>query len=139
MSDNLLHERTNLTASDVLKCVELCLHSTVFSFNDILYRQIFGAPMGSCISLVVANIFMEHIECLVLTTFREPSRIRLRYVDDVFCVIKSSVTDDFQRFWMFVSTVLLIVNFGPQFITNSPTPTVIYNSTPTTPYSTSWL
>ena len=50
MSDNLLHERTNLTASDVIKCVELCLLSTVFSFKDTLYRQIFGAPMGSCIS-----------------------------------------------------------------------------------------
>ena len=38
MSDNLLHERTNLTASDVIKCVELCIYSTVFSFNDSLYR-----------------------------------------------------------------------------------------------------
>ena len=36
MFDNLLHERTNLTASDVIKCAELCLHSTVFSFNDSL-------------------------------------------------------------------------------------------------------
>ena len=61
MSDNSLHERTNLTASDVIKCVKLCLYSTVFSFNDSLYQQIFGARMGSCISPVVANIFMEHI------------------------------------------------------------------------------
>ena len=97
MSDNLLHQRTNLTASDVIKCVELCLYSTVFSFNDSLYRQIFGTPMGSCISPVVANIFMEHIERQALTTFGEPPRIWLRYVDDVFCVIKSSVIDDFHH------------------------------------------
>ena len=97
MSDNLLHERTNLIASDVIKCVELCLYSTVFSFNDSLYRQIFGVPMGTCISPVVANIFMEHIERQALTTFREPPRIWLRYVDDVFCVIKSSVIDDFHH------------------------------------------
>ena len=97
MSDNLLHERTNLTASDVIKCVELCLYSTVFSFNDSLYRQIFGAPMGSCISPVVANIFMKHLERQALTSFREPPRIWLRYVDDVFCVIKSSVIDDFHH------------------------------------------
>ena len=62
MSDNLVHERTNLTASDVIKCVELCLHSTVFSFKNILYKQIFDASMRSCILLVVANIFMDHIE-----------------------------------------------------------------------------
>ena len=98
MSDNLLHKRTNLTASDVIKCVGLCLHSTVFSFNDSLYRQIFGAPMGSCISPVVANIFMEHIERQALSTFREPPRIWLRYVDDVFCVIKLSVIDDFHHY-----------------------------------------
>ena len=161
MSDNLLHERTNLTASDVIKYVELRLHSTVFSFNGTLYRQICGSPMGSCISPVVANIFMEHIERQALTTFREPPRIWLRYIDDAFCIIKSSVIDDFyhhvnsifpilsshwnwritaiKRFWMFVSTVLLIANSGPQFITNPPTPTVIYNSTPTTPYIISWL
>ena len=97
MSHNLLHERTNLTASDVIKCVKLCIHSTVFSSNDTLYRQIFGAPMGSCISPVVANIFMEHIERQVLTTFREPPRIWLRYIDDMFCVITSSVIDDFHH------------------------------------------
>ena len=53
--------------------------------------------MGSCISLVVANIFMEHIERHAVTTFREPLRIWLRNVNDVFCVIKSSVIDDFQH------------------------------------------
>ena len=98
---------------------------------------------------------MEHIERQALITFRQPPRIWLRYADDVLCVIKSSVIDDFHyhifppfikftleledttllRFLMFGSTVLLIGNSGPQFITNPPTPTVIYNSTPTTPYS----
>ena len=51
--------------------------------------------MGSCISLMVANISMEHIERPALTTFRKPPRIWLCYVDDVFGVIKSSVIDDF--------------------------------------------
>ena len=40
---------------------------------------------------------MELIERQTLTTFREPPRIWLRYVDDVFCVIKSSVIDDFHH------------------------------------------
>ena len=68
-----------------------------FFFNDTLYRQIFGAPMGSCISPVVANIFMEHIERQALSTFREPLKISLRYVDDVFCVNNLSVIDDFHH------------------------------------------
>ena len=53
--------------------------------------------MGSCISPVVPNIFMEHIERQAQTTFREPPRIWLRYVDNVFCVIKSSEIDDFHH------------------------------------------
>ena len=97
MSDDLLHERTNLTASDVIKCVELCLHSTIFSFNNTLYWQICGGSMGSCISPVVANIFIKHIERQALTTFPEPPRIWLRYVDDEFHVIKSSVIDEFHH------------------------------------------
>ena len=79
------NEHINLTASDVIKCVELCLYSTVFSFNDSLYRQIFGAPMGSCISPLVANIFMEHIERQALTTFREP--LEFGYVMLMMCFV----------------------------------------------------
>ena len=51
--------------------------------------------MGSCILPVVTNIFMEHIKRQALTSFREPLRILLRYVDDVFCIINSFVIDDF--------------------------------------------
>ena len=40
---------------------------------------------------------MEHIERQALTTFRDSTKIWLRYVDDVFCVIKSSVIDDFHH------------------------------------------
>ena len=85
MSDNLLHERTTLTASDVIKCVELCLYSTVFSFNDSLYRQIFGAPMGSCISPVVANIFMEHISVKPSLLFENP--LEFGYVMLMMCFV----------------------------------------------------
>jgi len=38
---------------------------------------------------------MKHIERLALTSFRDPPRIWLRYVDDVFCVIKSVVIQEF--------------------------------------------
>ena len=40
MSDNSLHELMNLTDIDVIKSVQPCLHSTIISFNSILYQQI---------------------------------------------------------------------------------------------------
>ena len=117
--------------------------------------------MGSCISPVVANIFMEHIERQSLTTFREPPRIWLRYADDVFCVIKSSAIDDFHHHvnsvspnMMFIlelkdnsSLAFLDVRVNPTVncklwttIYHKPTHTaVIYNSTSTSPYTKSWL
>ena len=61
MNDNLLSERTKLSTQDIMEALKLRLHSTIFSFNSVLYRQIFGAPMDSCISPVIANIFMESV------------------------------------------------------------------------------
>ena len=48
---------------------KVCFNFTVFSFKNTLYRQVFGAPMGSCISPVVANIFMAYVEKTAINTF----------------------------------------------------------------------
>ena len=76
---------------------KFCLHFTIFSCNFVLYRQTFGAPMGSCISLVIANIFMESIERSAIDPFQEPPnhRVWMRCVDDIFCFITTLVIDDF--------------------------------------------
>ena len=47
-----------------------------------------GAPMGSPVSSVVANIFMERLEEVVLrTAVAFQLRIWKRYVDDVFSIV----------------------------------------------------
>ena len=53
--------------------------------------------MGSCISPIVANIFMEHIEKAALMTFHTPPKLWLRYVDDTFCVLKKEHMTEFHQ------------------------------------------
>jgi len=38
------------------------MDSTVFTFNKVLYKQIFGTPMGSPLSLIIADLVMQDLE-----------------------------------------------------------------------------
>ena len=51
--------------------------------------------MGSCISPIIASIYMEHIEHTAITTFHTPPSIWLRYVDDTFCFLNKDHINDF--------------------------------------------
>ena len=94
LNDAVLAQRTKLSVADIMSALKLCFHSTIFTFKNVLYHQICGAPMGSCISPVVANIFKEHVKCQALTSFREPPKIWICYLD-IFCVINYSTIDEF--------------------------------------------
>ena len=53
--------------SDVLlKLIELCTNNCYFSCNGNFFRQKRGLPMGSCISPVLSNIYMEFFERYLL-------------------------------------------------------------------------
>ena len=61
LEENIIPHAT-LKKDSILKLVKLCLESTVFSFDNQLYKQIKGTPMGSPISVVIAEIVMQHVE-----------------------------------------------------------------------------
>ncbi len=62
------------------------MRSTYFQINDEYYEQVEGAAMGSPLSPIVANLFMEEFENKALTTAVVRPKVWLRYVDDVFAV-----------------------------------------------------
>ena len=70
-----------------------CLSSTTFYYNGTVYQQIFGTAMGSPVSVVVANIIMEHIEDLALSTSPVPTVFWKRYVDDVLTAVPADQAD----------------------------------------------
>ena len=69
-----------------LDLIRLCVDSNSFSFNGKFYSQIFGVAMGSPLSPVLSNLYMEYFESELLPTLPIRPSLWLRYVDDVFAL-----------------------------------------------------
>ena len=93
--DTTLSQRTNLTPVDITKLVEFCLKTTYFTYRGDVYQQKEGAAMGSPLSPLAANAYMEHFEHVAMTTAPTPPSFWGRYVDDTFGKIKKSAIDSF--------------------------------------------
>ena len=86
--DHTLKERTVVEVSDIILLLEFCLKNTYFSFQDQFYEQVEGAAMGSPVSPIVANLYMEYLVQKVLSTAPNAPRFWHRFVDDTFVIHK---------------------------------------------------
>ena len=55
-----LKDRTVMAVSDIILLLEFRLKNTYFSFQDHFYEQVENAAMGSPVSPIVANLYMEY-------------------------------------------------------------------------------
>ncbi|XP_053989899.1 uncharacterized protein LOC128882340, partial [Hylaeus volcanicus] len=69
-----------------MKLAELCLKTTYFLFNGKYYKQIEGASMGSPLSPLAAEVFMEDFEKRALASAKMKPTHWFRYVDDTFVI-----------------------------------------------------
>ena len=65
-----------------------------FSFQDQFYEQVEGVAMGSLVSPIVANLYIENFEQEALITAPSP-QAWWRYVDDTFVIHKEIHKQDF--------------------------------------------
>ena len=90
MDDNDLKNRTNLSVDDVMSLLEFVMSTTYFTFRGKIYEQVYGTAMGSPVSVVVSNLYMEWLEQEAIRTapLDIKPRMWLRYVDDVWEIVK---------------------------------------------------
>ena len=80
-------DRTSLTLDSILRLLEFVLSTTYFVYDGKFYQQNFGCAMGSPVSPIIANLFMEDYEEWALDDETLAPRIWFRYVDDTFTVL----------------------------------------------------
>ena len=67
-----------------IELIKLCVTNNVFSFNGSYYKQKFGCSMGNPLSPLLANIYMEYFETVLLSPIKPSDMVWYRYVDDIF-------------------------------------------------------
>ncbi|XP_049914604.1 uncharacterized protein LOC126398968 [Epinephelus moara] len=115
--DNTLHDRTKLSPDQLL---DLCLSTTYFKYNGNFYRQKHGCAMGSPVSPIVANLYMEDVEYRALNSFKgtTPSHW-FRYVDDTWVKIK---TQEMQAFTQHIDSVDRNIKFTREDVKDNGLP-----------------
>ena len=70
--DHTFKKRTGLAVNDIILLLEFCLKNIYVSFQDHFYEQVEGAAMGSPVSPIVANLYMEYLEHEALSNVPTP-------------------------------------------------------------------
>lgn len=93
-NDVTFRARTNLSVETVLELAKLCLENSYFSFDNSFYKQVNGLAMGSPLSPIIANLYLEHFESQIFNnpSFASPSNFKLwrRYMDDILILKPNS-------------------------------------------------
>jgi hypothetical protein len=81
-----------------MQLLEFVANTTYFKFQEEIYQQKFGTAMGSPVSPLIANLFMEDLEQKAISTSPQDLRPRpwKRYVDDILAVVPKTAIPHFK-------------------------------------------
>ena len=95
-SDKNLVEHSMLKKDQIISLLEFVLNTTYFMYNSEISQQVKGVAMGSPVSPIVANLYMEEFEVKALGSYNNPPEIWFRYVDDTFCMLHEYEIEKFK-------------------------------------------
>ena len=78
----ILPQRTSMSIPKIITMLEFCLKNNYVFFQGMYFEQIHGVAMGSPISPLIANLFVEEFKVKAISSAPHSSHLWLRYVDD---------------------------------------------------------
>lgn len=79
-----------------LEGLKLILNNTYFTFNNQIYRQISGLPMGGKLSTILSGLTLNHILDTALSNTKIKPALLTKYIDDLLII--SNHEDNIQLF-----------------------------------------
>lgn len=96
--DNTLRQKNenSLVIEQLTEITRLILQQNYFMFNNEIYVQNEGVAMGSPLSGIISEIFLQNLEDKVIETIIKKHNIKLyrRYVDDIILICEENRVND---------------------------------------------
>ena len=87
--------KTSLNLEDLIDLSKICLDSTIFSWDNQLYQQIKGTPMGSSVSVALSECTMQYIEKFIFENSSLNIKTWVRQLDDIYAIVPADKKRNF--------------------------------------------
>lgn len=78
---------------DIIELIKFIFDTTIFTFNNNIYKQIMGTPMGSKVSPILAQYVLDDMLDDIIPTLPFNIPFLKKYVDDIICAIPAGEQD----------------------------------------------